>query len=154
MRRLCLTLLTFVLLAKTAAIAQSMGTGRPPGSVCPQEARHFDLRKILKSTSPQCDSANFELGREAFLGSGKGKLKNFRQAAHYFALAAEEKNSASCAGQFCLALMLYRGEGVSADYARAKSMLERAKQGSLNSASSNNEFVRLAWYLDDLIETH
>jgi len=150
LRHLCLLLLAFVLLAKTSAIAQSLGSTKSAGSIrSPRAVADLDLRKILKDSDDSLQAcprgagaANFALGHESFLGTGKGKLKDFRRAAHYFAQAANEGSSA---GQFCLALMLYKGEGEGIDVARAKALLERAKRGPLN-----DRFVRLAWYLDDL----
>ena len=137
-------LLAFVLLAKTSAVAQSLGAAKSVRIVAPQAARDFDLRKILQQNAGEDSrSKNFELGRECFLGSSGSKVKDFRLAAHYFALAADEGSSA---GQVCLALMLYRGEGAGVDIVKAKAMLERAKRGPLN-----DRFVRLAWYLDDLL---
>ncbi|MBS1994357.1 MAG: sel1 repeat family protein [Cyanobacteria bacterium SZAS LIN-3] len=150
LRRISLILLLFVLLAKTSAFAQTLSTARKASELPVKDAAHFNLRKILETTEgdEQPGASNFERGRKCFLGTTSGPksaiaFKDFRLAARYFGLAATEGNSAA---QLCLALMLYRGEGVGQDESQAHTMLERAKRGP-----RNNNFVRLAWYLDDLL---
>jgi TPR repeat protein len=120
-------------------------------------AESFDLRALLRQSENNFlkqglainshSSAGKGLDPDFFSGQkyylGEDSLKDFHRAAQNFERAAHRGDSAA---QFCLAIMMFKGEGVSRDCIAARNLLKQAKAGP-----RDNNFVRLAWYLDHLL---
>ena len=110
LRSAALILLLLVILARGAAIANARNVNSDDRSLRLAEA--FDLRAILRQNENQSlnnkiNDTDFDQAQKYYLG--QDSLKDFRRAALYFERAAKRNDPA---GQFCLAMMMLKGQGV------------------------------------------
>lgn len=95
--------------------------------------------ELLKSLA-EAGHADAQIDLGFLLASGKAKVRDLTEAAHWFAMAAE---AGEAQAQFNYGILLRHGQGVAADPAKATEMfLRAARQGSIDAAFNLAQMVR------------